>query len=92
MRNFWTDLAWDRNNLIQEDTMSSVPLLIGKDMLRESISKMKDGKAATSSGLASEIVNAAGEAGADMMTDLVNQIIVGAAPTEWQLTCIANFF
>ena len=46
--------------------MSSVPLLIGKDMLRESISKMKDGKAGTPSGLASEIVKAAGEAGADM--------------------------
>ena len=66
MRSFWTDLAWDRNNLIQEDTMSSVPLLIDKDMLRESISKMKDGKAGTPSGLASEIVKAAGEAAADM--------------------------
>ena len=45
-------------------------------MVKESISKMKNGKVTGSLGLVSEMVKAAGEAGNDMITDLVNQIIV----------------
>ena len=60
----------------QADTISSVPHLIEQDMFRESISKMKNGKAAGPSGAVSEIVKAGGEAEVDMITDLVNQIIV----------------
>ena len=45
-------------------------------MLRESISKIDNGKAAGLSGVVSEMVKTAGEAGAEMMTDIVNQIIV----------------
>ena len=37
---------------------------------------MKDGNASGLSGLAPEMVKAAGEAGVDMITDIVNQIIV----------------
>ena len=45
-------------------------------MLRESISKIDNGKAAGLSGVVSEMVKTAREAGAEMMTDIVNQIIV----------------
>ena len=52
----------------------ATPCLIHKD--REPVSKMKDGNASGLSGLAPEMVKAAGEAGVDMITDIVNQIIV----------------
>ena len=61
----------------QADILSGVPPLIDKHMVRESISKMKKGKAAGASGVVSEVIKAAREAGVGMMTDLVNQIIVG---------------
>ena len=44
--------------------------------------KMKYGKAAHPSGLVSEIVKVAGETGCEMITDLVNQIIVEVIPAE----------
>ena len=58
------------------DTINSIPCSIDKDMLRESISKIKNGKAAGLSGVVSEMVKTAGEAVAEMMTDIVNHIIV----------------
>ena len=40
-----TEFAWDRNSLSQEYTLSKVPHLIDKDMVRELV-KIKNGKAA----------------------------------------------
>ena len=61
-------------------------------MVRESISKMKNGKTAGPSGVVSEMVKAAGETG-DMVTDLVNQIIVeGAIPAKWECSNIVNCY
>lgn len=36
------------------------------------------------------MTNAAAEAGIDMITDLVNQIIVGFIPAEWGLSTVVN--
>ena len=59
-------------------------------MIRESISKMKNGKAAGPSGLVSEMVKALGE-GVDMNTNLVNHIIVDRGiPAEWERCTIGN--
>ena len=71
-----TKFAWDRNTLSGADTASGVPCLIDKDMVRASISKMKNWNAAGLSRVVSEMVKVAGEAGVDMIADLVNQIIV----------------
>ena len=61
-------------------------------MITESISKMENGKAAGSSGVVSKMVNEAGEAGVDMITTLVNQIIVEAIiPAEWELGSFVNY-
>ena len=60
-------------------------------MVREPISKMKSRKAAGPSGVLSEMVRAAREAGVGIMTDLVNQIIVeGTIPGEWEFNAIIN--
>ena len=54
---------------------------------------MKNGKTAGPSGVVSEMVKAAGETGADMVTDLVNQIIVeGAIPAKWECSNIVNCY
>ena len=46
-----TQFAWGRNSLSQADTISSILCPIDKDMLRESISKINNGKAAELSGV-----------------------------------------
>ena len=50
---FITEFAWDRNSLSQTDTVSSIPCLIDKGMVRESISKTKNEKNAGPSGVVS---------------------------------------
>ena len=45
-------------------------------MVRESISKIKNGKAAGLLSVVQEMVKTAGEAGVEMITDIVNQIII----------------
>ena len=72
----------DRNNSFQADAASSIRL-IGKEMLRQSVNKSmlresisKSVNTAELSCVVSEIVKPAGEAGVDMITDLLNQIIL----------------
>ena len=73
-----------------DKTVKGVPCLIDKDVVRESIIEIKNGK---SSGLVLEMVKAAGEAVNDMITYLVDQIILkGFIPTEWELSTIANSY
>ena len=60
-----TEFAWDRNNLSNADTITSIPCSIAKDTVRESISKIKNEKAAELSGIVSEMVKKAGEAGVE---------------------------
>ena len=62
-------------------------------MVRESISKMKNGKAAKPPDVVPEMVKAAGRARVDILTDLVNHIIVeGAILDEWELSTIVNCY
>ena len=65
--------------------------LLDKDMIRESINKIKNGKEAGPSSVVSEMVKAAREK-VDMITDLVNQIIVGVIPEEWELCTSVNHY
>ena len=59
----------------EADTVNGVARLIAKDMVRESISQMKNGKTVMPSVVVSEMLKAAGEA-EDDITGLVNQIIL----------------
>ena len=47
-----TDFAWGNNSLPHADTVSRIPHLIDKEMVRKSISKKEDTKAEAPSGLA----------------------------------------
>ena len=76
-----TEFAWNNNSLFQVYKVSSILWLIDKSIIRESISKIKNGKAAGLLGVVLEMV-----AGVDMILDLVNQIIVeGDIPAEKEL-------
>lgn len=62
-------------------------------MVRDSVSKIKNGKAAGLLGLVPETVKMTGETGVDTITDLINQIIVeGVLPAEWELSTITNCY
>ena len=89
-----TYFVWDRNSWSRlADTASSIPHLIDMDMVRVSISKMKNRKAAGPSTVVSEMIVAVGEAGVDMITDLVNQIIVEEViPAECELSIVVNCY
>ena len=71
-----TEFAWDRNSLSQADIITSINCSVDKDKVRESISKTKNGKAVLLSGAVSEMVKTVGEAGVEMIADIVFQIIV----------------
>ena len=77
---------WNKNSLAQADIVSSVLHLIERDKVWES---------RNSAGLldvVSKMVMAAREVGANMITDLVNQILVGVTPTRWELSTIVNCY
>ena len=58
-------------------------------MITKAITKMASGKAAGPSGIVSEI----GEAGAEEVSDLVENIISeGCIPTDWQESFIFNLY
>ena len=74
------------------NTDSNLPHLTDKEMVRESVSKMKNGRAAVTSGIATGIVRPAGEEGVDMINDLVNLITVGVIPAGWKHSTIVNCY
>ena len=54
---------------------------------------MKCNKAAGPSGIVSEMLKASGEAGIDLVTDLVNSILSeGVIPTDWESSSIINCY
>ena len=53
---------------------------------------MEKGGAAGPWSLVPGMAKVVGEAGVDMITDLVNQIIVGVIPSEWELSTLENCY
>ena len=88
-----TEYEWEKDNLPEADIVSSSAIYITKDMVAKAVQKMKNGKAAGPSGIVSEMVKAAGDAGIDMITNLVNCIIAeGVIPSDWELSTILNCY
>ena len=68
------------NSLSLANTISCVSHVVDSDMVKESICKMKNSKAAGQSDLVSEMVKTKGEGGIDRTKDVVNRIILGIIP------------
>ena len=66
---------------------------IKKEWVEEAIRKMKNGKAAGTSGIVAEMVKASGDTGIEPITSLANQIMKdGVIPQDWQSSVIVNCF
>ena len=64
-----------------------------KVIVKESISTWRmNGKAARGSNIVSEMVKTAGEAGVDMIANLISQITLGVSPAEWELGTIVDHY
>ena len=80
------EFALDRYYLSQADTVSSLTCLINKGMAWESFSKMANGAAAEQSSIVPQMLKTAGQPSLDMITSLLNLIIVeGVILVEWEL-------
>ena len=70
--------------------LRQIQLRTGKDIVRESIDKMKNGKAVGPSRFVSVMIKSAGEEEITITT-LINQIVVeGVISAEWEFSSIVN--
>ena len=70
------EFDWDDSSLSIEPSIEGLAIKITKDMVAESVMKMKEGKAFSPSGIVIEMVNGVGDAMLDVITDLIDLIIV----------------
>ena len=79
------EFDWDPDHLSNEPPLEGPPISITIDMVKKAISKMKSGKATGPSGIVVEMIKAAGDTGATMISDLATAIIRdGKVPTDWE--------
>ena len=77
-----TEFSWDRENLEVPEAVSGPAIIIEKEMVRDAVSKKKQGKAARPSGVIAEMLKAAAQTDIEMIIDLTNQI-VRITPLFW---------
>jgi hypothetical protein len=89
------EFEWDRDSLPQ-DCSSGPPEEIEEITVKEveeAMKKMKSGKAPGPSGVVAEMMNAAGEAGVQRMTDLCNGILrEGKVPLDWCRSWLVSIY
>ena len=87
------EFDWDKDNLVFNEPVLGPPPEIDEDSVRQSLNKMKKGKASGVSGVVSEMLCASGDAGVTRLTKLFNQIIAeNLIPDEWNTSIIINCF
>ena len=73
--------------------MEGAPIPITNDMVKKAISQMKVGKAPGPSGIAVEMIRAAGDTGTSMICDLTAAIIRdGKVPSDWEQSFIVCLY
>ncbi|XP_056004176.1 uncharacterized protein LOC130049948 [Ostrea edulis] len=90
------EFDWDPEHLTDEPPLEGPPVPITIDMVKKAISKTKSGKAAGPSGIAVEMIRAAGDTGVSMIRDLASSIVRGGAggkvPTNWEQSFIVCLY
>lgn len=87
------EFPWNPEGLQEQDPVQGPPILISEEMVTTAINSMKKNKAAGPSGIAVEMIRAAGPSVLTMITNLVNLIIQeGKIPEEWNLSFIINYY
>ena len=86
-------MSWNPEDLSEESPVEGPSEPITLEMITKAITKMASGKAAGPSGIVAEMLKAVGEAGAEEVHDLVENIISeGCIPTDWQESFIVNLY
>ena len=87
------EFSWDRDSLTVHEPVEGPPIYITKKMVIAAINKMRMGKAAGPTGIIAEMLKAAGNAGIDLVTSLVNAIIRdGCIPEDWEKSFVINLY
>ena len=87
------EFPWNPEDLSEESPVEGPSEPITLEMITKAITKMASGKAAGSSGIVAEMLKPVGEAGAEVVCDLVENIISeGCIPTDWQESFIVNLY
>ena len=87
------EFPWEEEHLVYSEPCQGPHPRIDREWVKEAIHKMKDGKAAGTSGVVAEMLKAAGDTGIDLMTDLCNTIVAEKTiPTKWDTSIILNCF
>ena len=87
------EFPWNLEDLSEESPVEGPSEPITLEMITKAITKMASGKAAGPSGIVAEILKLVGEAGAEEVRDLVENIISeGCFPTDWQESFIVNLY
>ena len=87
------EFPWDNNTLSEEQPFQVPPVRITTEMVSESLSNMKKGKATAPSGLNVEMILKAGDDTILAITHLINCIIAeNKIPDDWCLSYIINCY
>ena len=92
-RLLYAEFPWNPEDLSEESPVEDPSEPITLEMTTKAITKMASGKAAGPSGIVAEMLKPVGEAGAEEVRDLVENIISeGCIPTDWQESFIVNLY
>ena len=69
------EFPWEKEHLVHKEPCQGPHPKIEREWVKVALQKMKDGKAVGTSGIAAEMLKAAGDIGLDILTDLCNTII-----------------
>ena len=87
------EFPWESDNLDMGSPKEGPVPLIKKSAVEEALKKMKDGKAPGFSGVVFEMLNASGDTGLILFTELLNNIIKEEkVPGDWEKSIIINLF
>ena len=87
------EFPWNPEDLSEESPVEGPSEPITLEMITKAITKMASGKAAGPSGIVAEMLKPVGEAGAEEVRDLVENIISeGCIPADWQESFIVNLY
>ena len=87
------EFPWEKEHLVHKEPCQGPHPKIEREWVKVALQQMKDGKAVGTSGIAAEMLKAAGDIGLDILTDLCNTIIQeNSIPSRWDFSIIFNCF
>src|SRR6266516_1526865 len=92
------EVDWNKDSIDSNGEMNKVQVSVDERVIsvaevRLAISKAKSGKAAGPSGIATDMLKAAGEAGVKWVTDICNEVVSsGEVPVDWKRSWMVNVY